>query len=85
LIGLALALGLGAIVVHLIPAMFGLDPLLAVASSAQLGVPAAAVSIGIATHALSSGEAAAIMLGALTTLAATAIAAAARNRKTQTD
>jgi len=84
LIGLALALGLGAIAVHLIPAMFGLDPLLAVASSAQLGVPAAAVSIGLATHVLSSGEAAAIMLGALTTLAATAIAAAARNRKAQT-
>ena len=84
LIALALVLGLGSVLVHLVPVLFGLNPVLAVASSAQLGVPAAAVSIGLATHAMNSGEAAAVMLGALTTLAATAIAAAARNRKTQT-
>lgn len=83
LLGLAVALGFGAIVVHLVPVLFGLEPLLAVASSAQLGVPAAVVSIGLSTHSLTSGQAAAVMLGALTTLAATAIAAAARNRKAQ--
>jgi Kef-type K+ transport system membrane component KefB len=84
LIVLALALGLGAVLVHLAPTLLGMNPVLAVASSAQLGVPAAAVSIGLASHSLTSGEAAAVMLGALTTLAATAIAAAAKNRKAQT-
>jgi len=78
LIGLALLLGLGAIAAHLAPVLFGSKPLLAVASSAQLGVPAAAVSIGLSNHSMSAGQAAAVMLAALITLAATAIAAAAK-------
>ena len=83
LLGLALVLGFGAIAVHLFSMLNGLPFALAVASSAQLGVPAAAVSIGLASHSLSKGEAGAIMLGALITLAATAIAAAAKAGKTK--
>jgi len=78
LIGLALLLGLGSIVAHLAPTLFGVAPRMAVASSAQLGVPAAAVSIGLANHSMSAGQAAAVMMGALITLAATAFAAAAK-------
>jgi len=78
LLRLALFLGLGAIGVHLLGMVGGLSAPLAVASAAQLGVPAAAVSIGLASHSLSSGEGGAIMLGALITLAATAVTAAAK-------
>jgi Kef-type K+ transport system membrane component KefB len=77
---LAVLLGLGAIAVHLLPVMRGLPVRFAVASSAQLGVPAAAVSIGISTNAITDAQAGAIMLGALITLAATAIAAAAKGK-----
>ena len=75
---MALMLGFGSIVAHLVPMLFGMPLSFAVASSAQLGVPAAAVSIGLATHTLDAGQSAAIMLGAIITLAATAIAAAAK-------
>ncbi|MEN9715979.1 MAG: hypothetical protein RJA35_1446 [Actinomycetota bacterium] len=78
LFGLALMLGIGAIAVHMLPVFLGLRFRFAVASSAQLGVPAAAVAIGFAQHSLSAGQGAAIMLGALMTLAATAVAAAAK-------
>jgi Kef-type K+ transport system membrane component KefB len=75
---LAALLGLGAVTVHLLPVLRGMSVQLAVASSAQLGVPAAAVSIGLGTHSITDAQAGAIMLGALITLAATAIAAAAK-------
>jgi len=81
LLVLALMLGFGAVSVHLLPMLVGLRFRFAVASSAQLGVPAAAVSIGLATKALDAGQGAAIMFGALITLAATAIAAAAKNKQ----
>ena len=77
---LSLLLGGAAILVHLLPVLRGLPARFAVASSAQLGVPAAAVSIGIGTHSLTDAQAGAIMLGALITLAATAIAAAAKGK-----
>ena len=79
LLALALMLGLGAILVHLVGALTGLPTRYAVASSAQLGVPTAAVSLGLASHLIDSGEAAAIMAGAVITLIATAIAAATRS------
>jgi Kef-type K+ transport system membrane component KefB len=75
---LAAALGLGAIAVHLLPIALGLRPHYAVASAAQLGVPAAAVTIGLSQHSLNAGQAGAIMLAALITLAATAITVAAK-------
>ena len=72
LLGMAGLLGAGAVLVHLIGAAFGQRLSLAVAASAQLGVPSAAVSIGVANGLLSAGQAGAVMLGALITLLATA-------------
>ena len=77
---LALLLGLGAITVHLLPVLRGLPVRFAVVSSAQLGVPAAAVSIGLTNRTITDAQAGAIMLGALITLAATAVAAAAKSK-----
>jgi Kef-type K+ transport system membrane component KefB len=42
-------------------------------ASAQLGLPAAAASLGLSTHLLSDGQAAAILLGALLTLVLSSI------------
>lgn len=80
LLWLGLLLGFGALAAHLTPMVIGVPGRYAVASSAQLGVPAAAVSIGLAHHNLSTGEAAAVMLAAAITLVGTAIAVAARRR-----
>ena len=75
LLVLGVGLGLGAVVVHVLagratrqPASYG------VLAAAQLGVPVAAVTIGQQSHALHAGEAAAVMLGALVTVAGTALA-----------
>ena len=76
LIGLAVCLGLGAVLTHLILGFAGVPWSLAALSSAQIGVPAAAVSIGLANGSLSAGQAAAVMCGALITIVVAAIAAA---------
>ncbi len=76
LIGLAVCLGLGAVLTHLILGFAGVPWSLAALSSAQIGVPAAAVSIGLASGSLSAGQAAAVMCGALITIVVAAIAAA---------
>jgi Kef-type K+ transport system membrane component KefB len=76
LIGLAVCLGLGAVLTHLILGFAGVPWTLAALSSAQIGVPAAAVSIGLANGSLSAGQAAAVMCGALITILVAAIAAA---------
>jgi len=76
LILLAVVLGFGAILVHLASMVLGMRFSYALASSAQLGVPAAAINIGLVVHAITSGEAAAIMAGAVITLVTTAISAA---------
>lgn len=76
LIALALCLGVGAVLTHLVLSLFGVPWALAALSSAQLGVPAAAVSIGLGNGSLSAGQAAAIMCGALITILMAAIAAA---------
>lgn len=76
LIALALCLGVGAVLTHLVLSLFGVPWALAALSSAQLGVPAAAVSIGLGNGSLSAGQAAAIMCGALITILVAAIAAA---------
>jgi hypothetical protein len=49
---------------------------LAVLSAAQLGVPVAAATIGTEKHLLATGESAALMFGALLTIACTSIAGA---------
>lgn len=74
LILLGVALGAGAIVAHAAGSLLKQPLALAILSTAQLGVPVAAATIGTQTHLLRQGEPAALMLGALLTIAATSIA-----------
>ena len=71
---LGLALGLGAIAVHALTRLLGQPLPLAVLSASQLGVPVAAATIGIQQNLLSPGEPAALVLGALVTMAAATVA-----------
>lgn len=75
MIALGLALGFGAVVVHSLTRLFGLPLPLGVLSAAQMGVPVAAATIGIQQNLLAPGEPAALILGALVTIAAATIAA----------
>lgn len=73
-IGAGLALGLVGLVVHAVPA-FTKQPLsLAVATGGQLGVPIGAVTLGQKQGMLNEWEPAAILLGAVVTVAGIAIA-----------
>ena len=68
---LAIALALAAVIAHVIAARVSArDRVLAtgLASSAQLGMPAAAASLGLATHLLSPADAAAIVAAGCLTL-----------------
>ncbi|MFE9579497.1 cation:proton antiporter [Nocardia sp. NPDC006044] len=75
LIALGLALGVGAVLVHLIPRLIGQPVGYGALAAAQIGVPVAAVTVGTQLHVLVPGEAAALMLGALCTIAVAAVAA----------
>ena len=66
---LGLLLGAGAVVAHLVPRVVGQPVSLGLLSAAQLGVPVAAVTVGTQEGLLSSAEAAAIIVGALLTIA----------------
>jgi len=83
LILLGVALGAGAVLAHTAGSLLKQPVTLAVLSAAQLGVPVAAATIGTQTHLLRPGEPAALMLGALLTIAvatiATALAARAKS------
>jgi Kef-type K+ transport system membrane component KefB len=79
LILLAVALGGGAVLVHVAMRATGQPMALGALAAAQLGVPIAAATIGAQQHLLIPGEAAALVLGALITIAA-AIGAGARAR-----
>ena len=72
-IALGVALGLGAILAHCMGRLTGQPVALAALSAAQLGVPVAAATLGTERHLLAAGESSALMLGALLTIAATAI------------
>ncbi|HEY3872618.1 MAG TPA: cation:proton antiporter [Actinocrinis sp.] len=72
---LGLALGAAAVAVHAAMRATGQPLPLGVLASSQLGVPVAAATLGTQTHTLAPGEAAALMLGALVTIAAAAAAA----------
>ncbi|MDV2475342.1 cation:proton antiporter [Rhodococcus zopfii] len=76
-IGLGLALGAVAVLVHLTPRATGQPVALGALSATQLGIPLAAVAIGLAGGLLSTADAAALVLGALVTIVGAAIAAAA--------
>ncbi len=71
---LGVSLGGGAVLVHVVLRTIGLPMPLGVLSAAQLGVPVAAVTIGTQLHLLLPGEAAALILGALITIAASTFA-----------
>ena len=73
---LGVCLGLGAILAHGVGGLLGQPLSLGVLSAVQLGVPVAAATIGTQQHLLVAGEASALMLGALLTIAAATVAAA---------
>lgn len=82
---LGVALGAGAILAHAVGRILKQPITLAVLSAAQLGVPVAAATVGTQEHLLLPGEPAALVLGALITIAATSAAgviAARTNRST---
>ncbi len=74
MIALGVALGVGTLLTHAGLAFLGLPLPLGVLSAAQLGVPVAAASIGTQLQVLLPGEAAALLVGALITIAASAVA-----------
>lgn len=75
LIGLGLALGVGAVLTHLVPRLFGQPVAIGGLAAAQLGVPVAAAALGTQAHLLADGEPAALLLGALVTVGVVAVAA----------
>ncbi|GAB6857433.1 cation:proton antiporter [Microbacterium xylanilyticum] len=79
---LGLALGAAAVVAHLLGRAGGLPWSQTVASAGQLGVPVAAVALGVETRTLLPGEGAAILLGALVAVVSSTAAVAAVSRGT---
>ena len=77
-IGLGLLLGAGAVSVHAVMALTGQPMRLAVVSAAQLGLPLAVVTLGQQNGILAPAEGAAVMLGAVVTLVAVAVASRSR-------
>jgi Kef-type K+ transport system membrane component KefB len=69
LILLGFALGAGAVAVHAAMRATGQPTPIAAMTSAQLGVPVAAATIGSQLHLLKPGEPAALILGAVVTIA----------------
>ena len=69
--GLNLLLGVGAVAAHLSPRLLGQPTQIGLVASAQLGVPVAAATIGTQLRVLQPGESAALILGALVTIAVT--------------
>jgi Kef-type K+ transport system membrane component KefB len=82
-LALGVLLGAGAVVAHLVCTLprFGLSPQISMLTSAQLGVPIAAVTLGNDLGLLHAGEDGAILLGAVITIVvATVGAVIAANR-----
>jgi Kef-type K+ transport system membrane component KefB len=73
---LGLALGAGAIATHAAMSVTGQPIATGVLAAAQLGVPVAAATLGTQLHLLKSGEAPALVLGALVSIAAATAASA---------
>lgn len=66
---LGLALGVAAALAHLVPRLLGQAIPYGLLASAQLGVPVAAATVGSQLQVLGPGEASALMLGALISIA----------------
>jgi Kef-type K+ transport system membrane component KefB len=83
-IALGVCLGAGAVLAHAVGRVLRQPLNLAIFSAAQLGVPVAAATIGTQENLLRAGEPAALMFGAILTIAATSVAGmlAARRQTT---
>ena len=81
LLVLAALLAIGAVTTHLAGLFFGQRLTYALSASAQLGVPAAAASIGVSTGLLNGGQAGALVLAAMLTLVVTALATSSTAKK----
>ncbi len=77
---LGVVLGVGAVATHAAMRVTGQPLALGGLAAAQLGVPVAAATIGTQLHVLSTGEAAALILGALVTIGVAVACAAAAVR-----
>jgi Kef-type K+ transport system membrane component KefB len=80
-IGLGVLLGLAAVLAHAALRLIGEPLSLTALAAAQLGVPVAAATIGDQLHILRPGESAALVLGALITIAFAAAGAAVAARR----
>jgi Kef-type K+ transport system membrane component KefB len=85
LILLGLLLGVGALLSHSLTRLNGLPLNLSSLAAAQLGVPVAAATLGTSLHVLAPGESAALILGALVTIAVATIAGGSAARKQRAD
>ncbi|WP_433563820.1 cation:proton antiporter [Nocardia sp. CA-151230] len=85
LILLGLVLGAAAVLAHTLMRFLGQPLPLGAIASAQIGVPVAAVTVGTQLHVLKPGEPAALMLGALVTIAGAAWGARAAATDTPGD
>ena len=73
-IGLGAALGIGAVISHLSGILTRQPLSIGALAAAQLGVPVAAATVGTSLHVLRPGEPSALILGALITIAVSAVA-----------
>jgi Kef-type K+ transport system membrane component KefB len=81
LILLGLLLGVGAVLSHALARLMGQPLSLSSLAAAQIGVPVAAATVGTSLNVLLPGEPAALVLGALVTIAAATIAGGAAVRQ----
>ena len=79
---LGLALGFGAVATHAATRLLGQPLPLTALAATQLGVPVAAVTVGTQLHLLEPGEPAALILGALVTMAVAGVAGALAAKNT---
>ncbi len=84
LIVLGVALGVGAALAHLVTRAVGQPALFGALAAAQLGVPVAAAALGSQSHLLANGEPAALILGAMITIAIASVAATIAAKTTVT-
>jgi Kef-type K+ transport system membrane component KefB len=82
---LGVALGLGAVLTHVALRLAGQELPMGVLAAGQLGVPVAAATLGTSQHLLRPGEPAALLLGAMVTVLAAALAGAAAARRHAAD
>jgi Kef-type K+ transport system membrane component KefB len=80
-IALGVALGAGAVTTHVAMRSFGQPLAVGALCAAQLGVPVAAATLGTERHLLAPGQPAALILGALVTIATATLSGGVLARK----